>query len=153
MPKKFLHVPRIFRNFSIKRIKLIKTLHILIKIKFARPNLINNCKCYIKKSDIFKHDDGGILYETGKFEIHDKIIVCYNCFKIFNYDSFNWKCLLCKEYYNNKKSNIVPNYYSFEKNESISNDKSKILMILIKMIKTKGVNKYIEIKTQNLNLN
>ena len=73
---------------------------------FSVPKIIINkeCNCDFSKMRIFRHFDNGILFE-GKYK-DKKVIVCSECFNIFNYDNFEWICPICNKHFKTKEMRL-----------------------------------------------
>jgi hypothetical protein len=92
-----------FDNYKLKSICIIQAL--MNKI-FSVPKIIINkeCNCDFSKMRIFRHFDNGILFE-GKYK-DKKVIVCSECFNIFNYDNFEWICPICNKHFKTKEMRL-----------------------------------------------
>jgi hypothetical protein len=95
--KEFMTDAKLYNDFSLYRKKIIFLVHSLFKEKNALPDNYNGKKC-ICNTDLIKqylHEkDKGVLLEGYKDEKNK--IICQQCFEIFDKDSFEWKCPLCR---------------------------------------------------------
>ena len=94
-----------YNSFSLMRQQVLLMINILYKKKNALPDIEYNrkCKCNLVKYDKYLHDnDNGILYLGTNLE-GQFIIVCDECFAVFKYNDFIWKCPLCKVSFKSKK--------------------------------------------------
>ena len=109
--KNFKCEAKIHIDFDKNKLKSICIIHSLIKQNYSIPKIIMNkeCNCDISKMIKFKHYDGGILFDgnyNGK-----KVIVCSECFGIFNYDNFEWICPICNTKFNTKEMRLSKSSY------------------------------------------
>ena len=120
----------IYNYFPPIKIDLLTIIHCLFNRKFALPLIISNkqCRCDLSKIEILKHNDGGDLLEGDIFDT--KVIICNRCFSIFNLESFEWECPICKKDFESKKDNIYE--YKLKETNKINNDNknsNKILFV------------------------
>ena len=97
---------KIYNYFPPIKIDLLCAIHSLNTNKYALPFILANkyCKCDLAKIEMLKHNDGGDLLEGDKLD--KKVIVCNKCYGVFNMDSFDWACPVCKKGFGIKKVNI-----------------------------------------------
>ena len=123
---------KIYNYFPQIKIDFLAIIHSLFKRKFARPLIISNkqCRCDLSKIEILKHNDGGDLLEGDIFE--KKVIICNKCFSIYNLESFEWECPICKRDFQSKKNNIYEyklKEINKKNNDNNKNHSNKILFI------------------------
>ena len=109
--KNFKCEPKIHIEFDKNKLKSICIIHSLIKQIYSIPKVImsKECNCEINKMRKFKHYDGGILFDgiyNGK-----KVIVCSECFNIYNYDNFEWICPMCNKHFKTKEMRLSKSSY------------------------------------------
>ena len=97
---------KIYNYFPPIKIDLLCAIHSLNTNKYALPFILANkyCKCDLAKIEMLKHNDGGDLLEGDKLD--KKVIFCNKCYGVFNMDSFDWACPVCKKGFGIKKVNI-----------------------------------------------
>ena len=104
--KNFKSEAKIFNNFSNLKLQFLLIMHTLRKKKMALPEkrISRKCKCDITKYEKYLHEeDNGILY-LGHNLKGDYIILCDNCYTIFNYNDFIWTCPVCNINFKSKKN-------------------------------------------------
>ena len=97
---------KIYIDFDKSKLKSICIIHSLIQKIYSIPKVImsKECNCDFSKMRIFKHNDGGILYDgiyKGK-----KVIVCSECYEIFNCNNFEWICPICNKHFKTKEMRL-----------------------------------------------
>ena len=104
--KNFKCEAKIHIDFDKNKLKSICIIHSLIKQIYSLPKIIMNkeCNCDILKMKKFKHFDGGMLFD-GDYE-GKKVIVCSECFGIYNYDNFEWICPICNKKFKTKEMRL-----------------------------------------------
>ena len=104
--KNFKCEAKIYIDFDKNKLKSICIIHSLIKQNYSLPKIIMNkeCNCDILKMKKFKHFDGGILFD-GDYD-GKKVIVCSECFGIYNYDNFEWICPICNKNFKTKEMRL-----------------------------------------------
>ena len=104
--KNFKCEAQIYIDFDNYKLKTICIIHALINKIFSVPKIIINkeCNCDFSKMRIFRHFDNGILFE-GNYK-DKKVIVCSECFNIFNYDNFEWICPICNKHFKTKEMRL-----------------------------------------------
>ena len=104
--KNFKCEAKIHIDFDKNKLKSICIIHSLIKQNYSLPKIIMNkeCNCDILKMKKFKHFDGGILFD-GDYD-GKKVIVCSECFGIYNYDNFEWICPICNKNFKTKEMRL-----------------------------------------------
>ena len=103
---------KIYNNFSLLKIQFLLIMHTLRKKQLALPEkrINRKCKCDITKYEKYLHEeDNGVLY-LGHNLKGEYIILCDNCYSIFNYNDFIWTCPLCNVNFKSKKSLYKKNY-------------------------------------------
>jgi hypothetical protein len=102
---------KLFTGFNKESINELCKINTLIEEKIAIPKGIMSLKCNCDISNINKFNDdcGGILYEGNKNG--KKILVCNKCYKIYNYEKFDWTCPLCKNKFKTKELRICRSSY------------------------------------------
>ena len=102
---------KLFTGFNKEEINELYKVNTLIEEKIAIPKGIMSLKCNCDISNINKFNDdcGGILYEGNKNG--KKILVCNKCYKIYNYEKFDWTCPLCKNKFKTKELRICRSSY------------------------------------------
>ena len=103
---------KIYNNFSLLKIQFLLIMHTLRKKQLALPEkrINRKCKCDITKYQKYLHEeDNGVLY-LGHNLKGEYIILCDNCYSIFNYNDFIWTCPLCNVNFKSKKSLYKKNY-------------------------------------------
>ena len=102
---------KLFTGFNKEEINELYKVNTLIEEKIAIPKGIMSLKCNCDISNIKKFNDdcGGILYEGSKNG--KKILVCDKCYKIYNYEKFDWTCPLCKNKFKTKELRICRSSY------------------------------------------
>ena len=127
--------PKIFNEFNFLKNDILTIAHTIINGKFAFPERVKyrECYCNLNMAKKYKHTDGGTLYEGIKS--NKKIIVCDNCFQIFDPQFFEWNCFFCQKKINyckkqqdenDKNSSQKNNMCRFVKKRENSRDYSKI---------------------------
>ena len=104
--KNFKSEAKIFNNFSNLKLQFLLIMHTLRKKKLALPEkrISRKCKCDITKYEKYLHEeDKGILY-LGHNLKGEYIIICDNCYSIFNYNDFIWTCPVCNINFKSKKN-------------------------------------------------
>ena len=115
---------KLFNEFTKEKIDILCIIHTLLKRKFANPKGIKKyCSCEIANNTKYKHiNDNGNLLEglrQGK-----KIIICDQCFQLFEYNNFKkWICPECGIGFNEK--NIINSKY----NTAINDNKTKSIFL------------------------
>ena len=135
--KEFMTDAKLYNDFSLYRRKILFLVHSLFKEKNALPDNYNGKKC-ICNTDLIKqylHEkDKGVLLEGYKDEKNK--IICQQCFEIFDKDSFEWKCPLCrgkfkivkpKEDENNKNKKKRKKKNIKEENKKENENKNEII--------------------------
>ena len=109
--KTFKCSAKLFTGFNKEEIDNLYKINTLISDKKAIPNSIINlkCNCDISKYNIFKDDCGGVLFEGSKKG--KKILVCDKCYKIYNYEKFEWICPSCNSKFKTKELRICRSSY------------------------------------------
>ena len=103
---------KIYNNFSLLKIQFLLIMHTLRKKQLALPEkrINRKCKCDITKYEKYLHEeDNGVLY-LGHNLKGEYIILCDNCYSIFNYNDFIWTCPLCNINFKSKKNLYKKNY-------------------------------------------
>ena len=123
--KNFKCEPKIHIEFDKSKLKSICIIHSLIKQIYSLPKVImsKECNCEINKMRKFKHYDGGILFDgiyNGK-----KVIVCSECFNIYNYDNFEWICPICNKHFKTKEMRLSKSSYKAKNSLRSLGDLSK----------------------------
>ena len=128
--KKYYSEVKLYNEFNYVKTDLLCIVHTLLKKKFAHPrNIIKKtCKCQSSNMKKYIHQiDKGVLLEGLRYG--KRIILCSKCFKIFNFQSFNWNCPECGRGYNNlvikTHNNSIINDYRNNKINTTSSDKIK----------------------------
>ena len=103
--KKFKSKAEIRNEFSKIKTRFLLIMHTLRKKKLAIPELkrYRKCNCDIIKYAKYLHEeDNGILY-LGHNLKNEYVIICDNCYTIFNYNEFIWNCPECNINFKSKK--------------------------------------------------
>ena len=126
--KKFKSKAEIHNEFSKLKTNFLLIMHTLRKKKLACPELkkYRKCNCDLTKYDKYLHEnDKGVLY-LGKNLKNEYVIICGNCYTIFNYNEFIWNCPVCNINFKSKKNCISKQKSQIQKNLTMIKSPSNI---------------------------